>query len=36
MISMPSRRYKILMTLAKHAPRGAVRAVSARMSSGRH
>ena len=35
-ISMPSRRYKILMTLAKHAPRGAVRAVSARMSSGRH
>ena len=35
-ISMPSKRYKILMQLAKHAPRGAVRAVSARLSSTRH
>jgi short-subunit dehydrogenase len=35
-ISVPSRRYKLLMLLAKHAPRRAVRAVSARLSSTRH
>ena len=34
-ISLPSRRYKVLMLLARHAPRGAVRAVSSRLSSGR-
>lgn len=35
-ISLPSLRYKILITLAQHAPRGAIRAVSRMMSSSRH
>jgi short-subunit dehydrogenase len=35
-ISIPSRRYKIMMFLARHSPRGAIRAVSARLRSGRH
>jgi short-subunit dehydrogenase len=35
-ISIPSRRYKILMFFARHSPRRGVRAVSARLRSGRH
>lgn len=35
-ISIPSRRYRIMMFLARHAPRAAVRSVSARLSSSRH
>jgi short-subunit dehydrogenase len=35
-ISIPSRRYKVLIFLARHAPRGLVRTVSALLSSGRH
>ncbi|GAA2093503.1 SDR family NAD(P)-dependent oxidoreductase [Microlunatus panaciterrae] len=34
-ISIPSNRYKVLMTLARHAPRGAIRAVSRRLTSSR-
>jgi len=34
-ISVPSRRYKVLTFLVAHAPRPAIRAVSARISSGR-
>jgi short-subunit dehydrogenase len=34
-ISIPSIRYKVLIFLARHFPRGAVRAVSARLSSSR-
>jgi uncharacterized protein len=35
-ISIPSRRYKVLIFLARHAPRRAVRAVSGRINSSRH
>ncbi len=35
-ISIPSRRYKVLTFLARHAPRRAIRAVSARINSSRH
>lgn len=35
-ISIPSKRYTILMTLLRLLPRGAVRGVSRRLSSGRH
>jgi uncharacterized protein len=35
-ISIPSRRYSVLITLARLAPRPAVRAVSARISASRH
>ncbi|SDS68369.1 SDR family NAD(P)-dependent oxidoreductase [Microlunatus soli] len=35
-ISLPSLRYKILIGLARHLPRGAIRAVSRMMSSSRH
>jgi uncharacterized protein len=35
-ISIPSKRYAILMALARVAPRGAIRAISAQLSSGRH
>jgi short-subunit dehydrogenase len=34
-ISIPTRRYQVLMFLARHAPRAAVRAMSRRMSSSR-
>ena len=35
-LSLPSTRYKVLMGLAQHAPRTAIRAVSRMMSSSRH
>lgn len=35
-ISLPSKRYKALMFVAQHLPRRTVRAVSAKLSSGRH
>jgi short-subunit dehydrogenase len=35
-ISIPSKRYKILMTICEHLPHSAVRAVSRRMTSSRH
>ncbi|MFP5282725.1 MAG: SDR family NAD(P)-dependent oxidoreductase [Actinomycetes bacterium] len=35
-ISIPSRRYRLAMFLARHAPRPAIRAVSARLRSTRH
>lgn len=35
-ISIPSRRYQVLIGLARHAPRRLIRAVSRRLSSGRH
>ncbi len=35
-ISIPTGRYKGLIFLARHAPRGAIRAVSRKLSSGRH
>ena len=35
-VSIPSRRYKVLMFLTQHVPRSLVRAVSARISSSRH
>jgi short-subunit dehydrogenase len=35
-ISIPSKRYQILMFAVRHAPRSAVRAVSRRLSSSRH
>lgn len=35
-VSIPSRRYQALIFLARHAPRRAIRAASARLSSGRH
>lgn len=35
-ISIPTRRYQVLMFLARHAPRSLVRAVSKRLVSGRH
>lgn len=34
-ISIPSRRYQVLIFLARHAPRTLVRAISGRISSGR-
>lgn len=34
-LSIPSRRYRILMAAARHVPRPLLRAVSARLSSGR-
>jgi hypothetical protein len=35
-VSIPSRRYKVLIFFARHAPRRAIRAVSARINSRRH
>jgi short-subunit dehydrogenase len=35
-ISIPSRRYQVLMFAVRHAPRSVVRAVSRRLSSSRH
>lgn len=35
-IAIPSRRYRVAMFLARHAPRAWVRAASARLSSSRH
>ena len=35
-VSIPSRRYKVLIFLARHAPRAAVRRASVLLSSGRH
>lgn len=35
-ISIPSKRYKALMFVARHAPRATVRSASRRLSSGRH
>jgi short-subunit dehydrogenase len=35
-ISIPSKRYQTLMFAARHLPRGAVRLVSRKLSSGRH
>lgn len=35
-ISIPSKRYQALIFVARHLPRRAVRAVSVRLSSGRH
>ena len=35
-ISMPSKRYGVLMFLVRHAPRSAVRSVSRKLSSKRH
>jgi hypothetical protein len=35
-VSIPSRRYKVLIFLARHAPRSAVRRASVLLSSGRH
>jgi hypothetical protein len=35
-ISIPSRRYQVLIFLARHAPRAAVRRASVLLSSGRH
>jgi short-subunit dehydrogenase len=35
-ISIPSKRYKILMTICVHLPHRALRAVSRRMTSSRH
>jgi short-subunit dehydrogenase len=35
-ISIPSKRYQVLIFAARHAPRGAIRAVSAKLSSSRH
>lgn len=35
-VSIPSKRYAVLIFLARHAPRRAVRAASRKLSSGRH
>ncbi len=35
-VSIPSRRYKVLTFLLRHAPRAAVHAVSAKINSSRH
>jgi len=35
-ISIPSRRYQLLIGAARHLPRPALRAISRRLSSGRH
>lgn len=35
-ISIPSRRYQVLIGLARHTPRRLIRGVSRRLSSGRH
>jgi short-subunit dehydrogenase len=35
-ISIPSKRYKVLMTICEHLPHRALRAVSRNLTSGRH
>ncbi|MDN5761166.1 MAG: SDR family NAD(P)-dependent oxidoreductase [Microlunatus sp.] len=35
-ISIPSKRYRALIFIARHLPRSAIRAVSVKLSSGRH
>ena len=35
-VSIPTRRFKVMIFAARHSPRSAVRAVSRRMSSSRH
>jgi short-subunit dehydrogenase len=35
-ISIPSTRYRVLLTVARHLPRGLIRTVSRRLSSSRH
>jgi short-subunit dehydrogenase len=35
-ISIPSKRYKILMTICEHLPHRALRAISRKLTSGRH
>ena len=35
-LSIPTRRFKVMIFAARHFPRSAVRAVSRRMASGRH
>jgi short-subunit dehydrogenase len=35
-ISIPSKRYKVLMTVCEHLPHRALRAVSRRLTAGRH
>jgi uncharacterized protein len=35
-ISIPSKRYKVLITICEHLPHRALRAVSRRLTSGRH
>jgi short-subunit dehydrogenase len=35
-ISIPTRRFKVMIFVARHAPRAAVRALSERMNSNRH
>jgi hypothetical protein len=35
-ISIPARRYQVLMFAARHAPRSVIRAVSKRLNSNRH
>jgi short-subunit dehydrogenase len=35
-ISLPSARYKFLMSIVRHLPRGAVRTIYRRLTSGRH
>jgi short-subunit dehydrogenase len=35
-ISIPSKRYKVMMLALRHAPRSVVRAVSRKVASGRH
>lgn len=35
-VSIPSWRYRVLMAAARHAPRSLIRAISRRLSSGRH
>ncbi|MGO1971383.1 MAG: SDR family NAD(P)-dependent oxidoreductase [Propionibacteriaceae bacterium] len=36
LVSIPTKRYKVAIFLARHAPRAAIRAVSRRLSSSRH
>jgi uncharacterized protein len=35
-ISIPSKRYKVLITICEHLPHRAIRAISRRLASGRH
>jgi hypothetical protein len=35
-VSIPSKRYKALITICEHLPHRVVRAVSRRMTSARH
>jgi len=35
-ISIPSKRYKVLITICEHLPHRALRAVSRKLTSGRH